>query len=77
MLEGLALSADPDYRLLGRAYPYIARRLLTDPAPELRCAAPNPLSRQGCRRVFADHACTASNEHAAVHSAPFLSDGAV
>ena len=36
MLEGLALSADPEYRLLGRAYPYIARRLLTDPAPELR-----------------------------------------
>jgi len=39
VLEGLALSADPNYRLLGRAYPYIARRLLTDPAPQLRCAA--------------------------------------
>lgn len=24
------------YKLLGRAYPYVARRLLTDPAPELR-----------------------------------------
>lgn len=36
VLEGLALTADPEYRLLARAYPYMARRLLTDPAPELR-----------------------------------------
>jgi len=38
VLEGLALQADPAYKLLGKAYPYMARRLLTDPAPELRCA---------------------------------------
>jgi predicted unusual protein kinase regulating ubiquinone biosynthesis (AarF/ABC1/UbiB family) len=38
VLEGLALQADPQYKLLGRAYPYIARRLLTDPAPELRAS---------------------------------------
>ena len=38
VLEGLALGADPEYRLLGKAYPYMARRLLTDPAPELRWA---------------------------------------
>ncbi|KAG2496456.1 hypothetical protein HYH03_005679 [Edaphochlamys debaryana] len=36
VLEGLALQADPQYKLLGKAYPYIAKRLLTDPAPELR-----------------------------------------
>jgi aarF domain-containing kinase len=36
VLEGLALQADADYKLLGKAYPYMARRLLTDPAPELR-----------------------------------------
>ncbi|KAI8476423.1 MAG: ABC1 family-domain-containing protein [Monoraphidium minutum] len=36
VLEGLALQADPNYKLLARAYPYMARRLLTDPAPELR-----------------------------------------
>lgn len=36
MLEGLALSADPEFRLLGKAYPYMAQRLLTDPAPQLR-----------------------------------------
>lgn len=38
VLEGLALQADPNYKLLGRAYPYIAKRLLTDPAPELRAS---------------------------------------
>eukprot|EP00878_Enallax_costatus_P031030 GHUV01033859.1.p1 GENE.GHUV01033859.1~~GHUV01033859.1.p1 ORF type:complete len:615 (+),score=219.69 GHUV01033859.1:1031-2875(+) len=38
VLEGLALQADSNYKLLGRAYPYIARRLLTDPAPELRAS---------------------------------------
>ena len=36
VLEGLALQADPEYKLLAKAYPYMARRLLTDPAPELR-----------------------------------------
>lgn len=36
VLEGLALSADKEYKLLAKAYPYMAQRLLTDPAPELR-----------------------------------------
>lgn len=36
VLEGLALSADQEYKLLAKAYPYMARRLLTDPQPELR-----------------------------------------
>jgi aarF domain-containing kinase len=36
VLEGLALQADPNYRLLARAYPYMAKRLLADPAPQLR-----------------------------------------
>ncbi len=39
MLEGLALTADPNYKLLAKAYPYMAKRLLTDPAPELRCVS--------------------------------------
>ena len=38
VLEGLALSADPQYKLLAQVYPYVAQRLLTDPAPQLRCA---------------------------------------
>ena len=38
VLEGLALQADASFKLLGAAWPYMARRLLTDPAPELRAA---------------------------------------
>jgi len=36
VLEGLALSTDPKFKVLAKAYPYVARRLLTDPRPELR-----------------------------------------
>jgi len=35
-LEGIAINVDPNFKVLGEAYPYIAKRLLTDPAPELR-----------------------------------------
>ncbi|PRW57519.1 putative aarF domain-containing kinase chloroplastic [Chlorella sorokiniana] len=36
VLEGIALASDPNYKVLGAAYPWIARRLLTDTTPELR-----------------------------------------
>eukprot|EP00741_Cyanophora_paradoxa_P000427 tig00000404_g418.t1 len=36
VLEGLAMFTDSDFKVIGKAYPYMARRLLTDPAPELR-----------------------------------------
>mmetsp|Transcript_17309 Transcript_17309/g.43443 ORF Transcript_17309/g.43443 Transcript_17309/m.43443 type:complete len:830 (-) Transcript_17309:636-3125(-) len=36
VLEGIALVGNPDFAIVDEAYPYIARRLLTDPAPELR-----------------------------------------
>ncbi len=35
-LEGIALSVDPDFKILGAAYPYFARRLMEDPDPQLR-----------------------------------------
>ncbi len=35
-LEGIALSVDPNFKILGAAYPYFAQRLLEDPNPELR-----------------------------------------
>ena len=35
-LEGIALSVDPDFKILGAAYPYFARRLMEDENPELR-----------------------------------------
>ena len=35
-LEGIALSVDPKFKILGAAYPYFARRLMEDPDPQLR-----------------------------------------
>ncbi|CAI8612325.1 unnamed protein product [Vicia faba] len=38
VLEGLALNADPNFKVLAASYPYFAKRLLTDPNPYLRDA---------------------------------------
>ena len=35
-LQGIALTSDPNYKVLAAAYPWIARRLLTNQTPELR-----------------------------------------
>jgi predicted unusual protein kinase regulating ubiquinone biosynthesis (AarF/ABC1/UbiB family) len=32
-LEGIAIGLDPNFKVLSVAYPYVAQRLLTDPAP--------------------------------------------
>lgn len=44
-LEGIAINIDPDFKVLSKAYPYVAKRLLTDPAPELRSSLKNLLFR--------------------------------
>jgi hypothetical protein len=36
ILEGVAIQVDPNFKILNESYPYIASRLLTDPAPELQ-----------------------------------------
>lgn len=36
VLEGVAIQVDPKFKILNESYPYIASRLLTDPAPELQ-----------------------------------------
>lgn len=36
VLEGIALVGDPEFALVDEAYPYIAKRLLTDPSPRLQ-----------------------------------------
>lgn len=36
VLEGVAIQVDPNFKILNESYPYIASRLLTDPAPELQ-----------------------------------------
>ncbi|WIA14252.1 hypothetical protein OEZ85_002788 [Tetradesmus obliquus] len=38
VLEGIALVGDPEFALVDEAYPYIAKRLLTDESPRLQAA---------------------------------------
>jgi predicted unusual protein kinase regulating ubiquinone biosynthesis (AarF/ABC1/UbiB family) len=45
-LEGIAIGIDPDFKVLSKAYPYIAKRLLTDPAPELRASLKDLLFKE-------------------------------
>ena len=47
VLEGIALSSDPNYKVLGSAYPWVARRLLTDTTPELRATLQSLLYKGG------------------------------
>ena len=37
-LEGIAIHIDPNFKVLSEAYPYVSKRLLTDPSPELRAS---------------------------------------
>lgn len=36
VLEGVAIGANPGYKVLGSTYPWIARKVLTDSSPELK-----------------------------------------
>ena len=45
-LEGIAIGIDPEFKVLSKAYPYIAKRLLTDPAPELRASLKDLLFKE-------------------------------
>lgn len=52
-MEGLALYADPNFKVLAASYPYFAKRLLTDPNPYLRDALIELLFKDGkFRYVF-------------------------
>lgn len=46
-LEGIAINVDPNFKVLSKAYPYVAKRLLTDPAPELRASLQDLLFKDG------------------------------
>lgn len=52
MLEGLALYADPNFKMLAASYPYFAKRILTDPNPYLRDALIELLFKDGRFRQF-------------------------
>lgn len=49
-LEGIAINVDPEFKVLSKAYPYVAKRLLTDPAPELRTSLRDLLFKEGSFR---------------------------
>jgi predicted unusual protein kinase regulating ubiquinone biosynthesis (AarF/ABC1/UbiB family) len=49
-LEGIAINVDPNFKVLSKAYPYVAKRLLTDPAPELRSSLRDLLFKDGSFR---------------------------
>jgi predicted unusual protein kinase regulating ubiquinone biosynthesis (AarF/ABC1/UbiB family) len=46
-LEGIAIYIDPDFKVLSEAYPYVSKRLLTDPADELRASLRELLFKDG------------------------------
>lgn len=46
-LEGIAIYIDPDFKVLSEAYPYVSKRLLTDPAPQLRTSLRDLLFKDG------------------------------
>ncbi len=46
-LEGIAINVDPEFKVLSKAYPYVAKRLLSDPSPELRTSLQELLFKQG------------------------------
>ena len=49
-LEGIAIGIDPNFKVLSKAYPYIAKRLLTDPSTELRSSLRDLLFKDGSFR---------------------------
>ncbi len=49
-LEGIAIGIDPNFKVLSKAYPYIAKRLLIDPSPELRSSLKDLLFKDGSFR---------------------------
>ncbi|MBW4651850.1 MAG: AarF/ABC1/UbiB kinase family protein [Kaiparowitsia implicata GSE-PSE-MK54-09C] len=49
-LEGIAINVDPEFKVLSKAYPYIAKRLLTDPSPQLRASLKDLLFKDGSFR---------------------------
>ena len=46
-LEGIAIYIDPNFKVLSEAYPYVSKRLLTDPADELRTSLKDLLFKDG------------------------------
>ncbi|KAK9740777.1 hypothetical protein RND81_03G059300 [Saponaria officinalis] len=51
VLEGIAINFDPNYKVLGSTYPYIARKVLTGSSPKLTSSLQSLLYEDGVFRV--------------------------
>ncbi|KAK9220015.1 hypothetical protein WN943_008662 [Citrus x changshan-huyou] len=51
VLEGIAISSNPNYKVLGSTYPYIARKVLTDSSPQLKSSLVALLYKEGVFRI--------------------------
>ncbi|KAL8226380.1 hypothetical protein R6Q57_016212 [Mikania cordata] len=51
VLEGIAINNDPNYKVLGGTYPWIARKVLTDSSPQLRSSLQSLLYEDGVFRI--------------------------
>ncbi|XP_039114031.1 uncharacterized aarF domain-containing protein kinase At1g71810, chloroplastic [Dioscorea cayenensis subsp. rotundata] len=51
VLEGIAISFDPEYKVLSSSYPWIARKVLTDSSPKLRSTLQTLLYKDGVFQI--------------------------
>ncbi|XP_056164214.1 uncharacterized aarF domain-containing protein kinase At1g71810, chloroplastic isoform X2 [Syzygium oleosum] len=51
VLEGIAIGLNPDYKVLGSTYPWIARKVLSDSSPKLKSSLQALLYEDGSFRV--------------------------
>ncbi|XWS21839.1 hypothetical protein CRYUN_Cryun30bG0090000 [Craigia yunnanensis] len=51
VLEGIAISSDPNYKVLGSTYPWIAKKVLTDSSPQLKSSLQALLYKDGVFRI--------------------------
>ncbi|KAJ6337187.1 hypothetical protein OIU76_006960 [Salix suchowensis] len=51
VLEGIAIGFDPNYKVLGSTYPWIARKVLTDSSAQLRSSLQALLYEEGVFRI--------------------------
>ncbi|XP_072977975.1 uncharacterized aarF domain-containing protein kinase At1g71810, chloroplastic isoform X2 [Typha angustifolia] len=51
VLEGIAISFDPNYKVLSSSYPWIARKVLTDSSPKLRSTLQTLLYKEGVFQI--------------------------
>ncbi|KAL8487019.1 hypothetical protein ACS0TY_023642 [Phlomoides rotata] len=51
VLEGIAINVNPNYKVLGSTYPWIARKVLTDSSPKLKSSLQALLYEDGVFRI--------------------------